>query len=540
MNSSKKQTKTNKTRTIFYRTIVVFLTMLFITRLTLAQTPNLIPDKHADSPNYWCTWYAQNYWIGRGKEITDLNLLSNINAREQLNEHTVFNKKDGWAVTLLPKSRGDCYFLIDHGWQIKDNTKRKYGLPFFSLQIDPQDFPRYAGLEPKEALRRFNQDIKKLGWKGLGIWVRGNIDKENAERFVKWSKYAGIEYWKIDGGDTKHFYCSQAKKNFYPKLVLEYAAPIGPLNPNWDKPDAKEYPSPFAHKKNFLTILENADTFRTYDATPLLVTATTLRRVHDILRQTQNQPKYRAILNIQDDVNAAAALGCLAAIKRHPHYGQRTYKGKDIHFQIRGKRMIQHRMDEAERFAIWQRIAPAFPAGQGYYLASDNELIDKFPYSEGDTWFKPTYGKMVHQSAPAVMARNMPLPKVEIDGDPPYVMASKFPNGPVCVATEGRVKPDNQWFHPRAKVTIQAGSPAHPIGIFGHYKSLTIQFTANISNKKVWAQDLLADNAVDITKKVTIKDKTLIIPGKLIDEIGTSAAHHGDISAPGLVLKLQP
>ena len=81
----------------------------------------------------------------------------------------------------------------------------------------------------------------------------------------------------------------------------------------------------------------------------------------------------------------AAALGCLAAVKRHSNYGERTYEGKDIHYQIRGKRMIQKRMDEAERFAIWQRIAPAFAAGEGSYLSSDEELIDRFPYVAVDT-----------------------------------------------------------------------------------------------------------------------------------------------------------
>ncbi len=521
--------------------VITALFLLFMSGCASTKAPNLVPDQPGVSPNYWCTWYAQNYWIGLGQDITDLKLLSNQNAREELNEQTVFDEKEGWAVKLLPDSRSDYYFLIDHGWQIKDKAKRRHGLPFFSLQIEPEDFPRYVGLEQKEALRKFNEDIKALGWRGLGIWVRGSIDQQNAERFVKWSKYAGIEYWKIDGGDTKNFYCFNAKQKLYPELVLEYVTPTGPLNPNWDRTDQKEYPSVYnAKNHSSLNVLKHTDTFRTYDATPLLVTSTTLKRVDDILSRTQNQPQYIGILNLQDDVNAAAALGCLAAVKRHSNYGQRTYKGKDIHFQIRGKRMIQHRMDEAERFAIFQRIAPAFPAGQGSYLASDDDLIDCCPFVQGDTWFAATYGKTVCQSAPAVMARNMPLPKVKIKGTPPFVMASVFPNGPACVATEGRVTPNDQWSHPRAKVTIQVTDPTQPIGIFGHYDSLTIQFEKDITGfSKIWAQDLLAKKATDITSKVKISDKTLTIPGDLIDEIGTSAATKADISAPGLVLKLK-
>ncbi|MCK4999869.1 MAG: hypothetical protein KAS23_10045 [Anaerohalosphaera sp.] len=512
--------------------------VILVVSCVLGKAPDLVPDEPGNCANYWCTWYAQNYWIGRGEEITDLKLLSNSNAREELNEETVFSKKEGWAVELLPNSRCDYFFLIDHGWQVKDKDKRQQGLPFFSLQIEESDFPRYSGMEPKEALKKFNEDIKKLGWRGLGIWVRGSIDKENAERFVKWSKYAGIEYWKIDGGDIKDFYCFQAKEKFYPELVLEYVTPTGPLNPGWDKA-AEAYPSIYQKSGQLFNVLEHTDTFRTYDATPLLVTSTTLRRVHDILKRTQGHPKYRGILNLQDDVNVAAAMGCLAAVKRHPNFGERTYEGKDIHFQIRGKRMIQRRMDEAERFAMWQRIAPAFAAGQGTYLASEEELIDRCPYVKGDTWMSVTYGKMVSQSAPAVMARNMELPKVEIDGDKPFVMASKFPNGAVCVATEGRVKSGDQWFHPRAKVTVKVSDLTRLIGVFGHYESLVIESDVSLSSiKSVWAQDLLADKAVNIIDQVTVDGQNITIPGKLIDKIGTMAGTEGDISAPGLVLKL--
>ena len=138
------------------------------------------------------------------------------------------------------------------------------------------------------------------------------------------------------------------------------------------------------------------------------------------------------------------------------------------------------------------------------------------------------------------MARNMPLPKVEVKGDAPYVMASAYPNGPVCVATEGRVKPTDQWFEPRAKVTIQVEDPAQPIGIFGHYDALLIAFAQALpGGVTVWAQDLLAERARDITAMVTIGNNTLTIPGALIDELGTSAGDKGDISVPGMVLQLR-
>jgi len=512
----------------------------------LRGAPNLVPAEPATAANYWCTWYAQNYWIQRGGEITDFEGINNPNAREELTYESVFNTKDGWAGTYLPRGRSDFFFLIDHGWQTKVEDERTVAgaAPFFSLQIDPRDFPPYAGVSPRESLRLFNEEIKSLGWRGLGIWVRGNVPAEAARTFVEWSRHAGIEYWKIDGGGTQHFHSFKAKQEIYPELQLEYiTGSNGPLNPKWDQAGLPAYPSVYdvggPKQKAMLAVLQNTDTFRTYDAAPILVSTTTMRRTHDILKQTQNNHKYRGILNLQDDPQIAAGLGCLISSKRHPNYMERTYKGQDLHHQIRGKRMIQKRMTEIERFGRWQRIAPAFAAGIDFYVAAEVDLVDHYPHTESDTWFKPCWGKMVYQSAPAVMARNMPLPKVEANGDAPYVMACTYPNGPVAIATEGRVKADDQWYHPRATVTVQISHLTHPIGIFGHYKALVLQFREPLDRiENIWAQDLLATEAADIKDNVAIKGKTLTIPGALIDAIGTSAGDEGDISVPGLVIKL--
>ena len=326
-----------------YTTIVG---IVFTTILTISEgKPNLVPEDPAEAPNYWCTWYAQNYWQQRGGEISDLKKLNNPNAREELTYSHLFNKEEGWATTYLPQGRGDWYFLIDHGWQTKVEEERVAGGdPFFSLVIDPRDFKQYAYTEPEEALRLLNEEVQSHGWRGLGIWVRGDVTPELAETFVKWSQYAGVHYWKIDGGDTKVFNAFQAKEKYFPELVLEYVTPCGNLTPDWDKPDLKEYPSSYhtggRHQKSMLEVMQNTDTFRTYDATPILMSTTTLRRAHDILKQTHGQPKYRGILNLQDDCNAAAGLGCLVASKRHPNFGERLYKGKDLHHQLSGKRRM--------------------------------------------------------------------------------------------------------------------------------------------------------------------------------------------------------
>lgn len=507
------------------------------------QTPSLVPEQAGTSANYWCTWYWQNYLILKGQPVIDpdpATVYSNQAARDELTEETVFGAQ-GMANVMLPNTRGDYYFLIDHGWQnktIKEHT-------FFTFLMDTLDFPRYAHLKPKDRIRQMNVDIKALGWKGLGLWVRGDPPGKDIERFVKWSKYAGIEYWKIDGGDTKHFHAANIKKEIYPELQLEYVTGAGPLTPMWGETGVSKYPSGYDPEfdpdksKKALEIITHADVFRTYDAAPLLVSTTTMQRVHDILSLTAGDNSYRAMLNIQDDCNIAAALGLLVAVKRHPMNTPRMFNGKDYHLQIAGERHVEKRLHEMDRLAMWQRIAPPVPAGFGSYYSSEEYLIDSIVFEKNDTWLKATHGKMVRQGAPAILSRNIALPEVKTNGEVPYVLASKFPSGAVCVATEGRVKPDQSWFHPRAEIKLSELDVNMPIGIFGHYNTLSLDFQEVLPRKfSVVAQDLISTNVIDITEKVSISGSIMKISGELIDEIGTMENSNGDISAPGMVLKL--
>ena len=528
------------------RCVQFAVVLLFSTVGLHGAGPNLVPEEPATAPNYWCTWYAQNYWQQRGGEITDFNAINNPNAREELDYDVLYDEKEGWAATYLPRGRSDYFFLIDHGWQTKVKADLLPGAtPIFSLQVDPRDFPPYASERPEESLRMFNDEIKRHGWRGLGVWTRGEITEAAARRMVEWSKHADVRYWKIDGGGTRHFHSYKVKEKIFPELHLEYICGAnGPLNQHWAEAGRSEYPSPYApgssKQKAALNILRNTDTFRTYDVAPILVSTSTMRRVHDLLEQTQNRPEYIAVLNIQDDPQVAAGMGCLISSKRHPNYMERTYQGEDFHHQIRGKRMIQKRMNEIERFGRWQRIAPAFPAGVGSYFSSEHDLVDSYPHTKRDTWFGACWDKMVHQSAPAVMARNMPLPEVQAVGDAPYVMTTTYPNGPLCVATEGRVKPEDQWYEPRARVTVRVKDAGQPIGVFGRYDALLLRCAGSLDGlKRIWAQDLLAEQAVDILPEIVVKGDTITIPGTLIDRIGTAARDDGDISVPGLVIRLE-
>ena len=512
-----------------------------------ADSPNLVPDKPAEySPHYWCTWYVQNYWQQRGGEITDFGKLTNLGAQQEMSHHNIFNEKDGWA-HYMKRGREDLTFLIDHGWQpVEGDWDKLPGRPYFNFRADPKDFPSYAGMEPQEQMKTFNEELQALGWRGLGIWVRGQVSLAEMETFTKWSKHAGVTYWKIDGGDTGQYLAMQAKRKHYPELFMEHAHAPGHFNANTDVPNAQEYPSTFAagesNAERTLRNLKNTDVIRVYDVAPHLITPTTIQRINDILLQTNGDSSYTAIINTQDLPYASMALGTSIASKRHPNYMERTLNGRDLHHQLEDDRMMQFCMNEVERLGRWSRIAMPIPVGVGSYRRSEQYLVDHYTHDKYSTWNRSTYGKKLYQGAPAIMARNMPLPTVEADaeGNVPYVMASTYPNGATAIATEPRVTDKRKVWFPRAGVTVKIHDASKVIGVAGHYGSLTLEFAAPLTGvTHVWAQDLLDVKSEDIISKVKISGNKLTIPGKLIDRIGTAAKDEGDLSAPGMVIRLE-
>jgi hypothetical protein len=154
-------------------------------------------------------------------------------------------------------------------------------------------------------------------------------------------------------------------------------------------------------------------------------------------------------------------------------------------------------------------------------------------------WAREAIGKTYQQGAPARVSRGLPLPEVVCEGEPPFVLAGRFPNGAIAVATQGRTLHGTNWFFPPADVTVQLGSSNGPIGIFGRYRSLTLQSAAPFGKVHVFAQDLAGDRSEDITSKVKIKANKVELPGSLIEEIGLKAATKGDVSDPGLVLVIR-
>jgi hypothetical protein len=518
---------------------------------------NLIPETASLTPSYWCTWGTQNY-------ASDSTTLKNavwgvnghFNQANLLTQEAVFGE-NGWA-HFIPEVSKDLYIMFDVGWDIPsginfNDSRWMLG----SLELAEDKFPDCTGT-PAERLKKLNQMCIDHGWKGAGIWVaahpavknpaenmtRQEIEDYYRERF-NWSREAGIEYWKVDYGTfgDEHWFrkmLSDLSRETNSGVVVENARNSAPTNDYecpWDI-DIYHETGKFVEWGNG-SVLEKttkmigySDAFRTYDVTAHLSIPTTLDRAAQQLAVSSKVKENNCILNTEDEMYIGAALGCAIGIMRHPQWMELNGNNYDP-FDAR-KRII-----EIVRAVRWQRIAPAFGVGAAPVQLDENYLTDSWQFEKGDTWASWFDGKEVQQKAPARVARGMGLPDVVSEGDVPYVIASRHPNGAVAVATLPRVSPHSSLHHPEAEVTLNDLEADFPIGVFGKYKNLILNFKNLPENTSVYAQDLALDKAINITQDIEIQNNRLIISGELIEKIGTEANRTDDLSEPGLVLKIK-
>ena len=77
----------------------------------------------------------------------------------------------------------------------------------------------------------------------------------------------------------------------------------------------------------------------------------------------------------------------------------------------------------------------------------------------------------------------------------------------------------------------------HTFGIFGEYSALRLRCGSDPKTIRIFAQDLAADAAEEITGAVSVSDGVLTLDGQLLHRIGTSAQN--DLSDPGVLLTIQ-
>lgn len=514
------------------------LKQIIATRLSQSMV-NLIPDEPGKTPSYYCTWTLQGHAASQDKTVNAFGVSGHSAIAGKLTEDLIFGK--GGAAWAFDKIRSDMFLVYDLGWDIDPGVNiEKEPWQKGRLILSQEKFPHCTGT-PTEQLKALNEMTKKAGWKGAGVWVAAEPfeygkagkkqsleeTKEFFEHRASWFKEAGIDYWKVDYGAFKGNVAfrkdiSTAGK----KIFIENCNVDGPFNDedcpwcgatvnhtgrfkNWD--DGKIL-------KNALAMISFSPVYRTYDVAELTGTTTTLDRVASIL-EFYNYSKKGGLINCEDEPYIGAALGCAVGIMRHPAISKK-------------------RIDEVVRAVRWQRMAPAYAVAKGETAADSTVLYDAYNFKKGETWADWTYGKTTKQLAPARVARGMELPQVGSGKDTPYVVCSRNPSGAITVATLPRLATDKGVFYPLADVTLNAERHDVPIGIFGRYKSLRINFKNLPKKFKIYAQDLAGDKAIDITDLVKIETSNISLSGALLSELGVSAKTDGDSSEPGLVLKI--
>ena len=493
--------------------------------MILKPTPiNLVPDIVNPSPDYYCTWQTQLYATSDGKPHGQ---------RAIMGERALFDgeKPFGWA-HFYPQARKDLYIVMDDSWDVPLDGDFAY---LGCLQLNGEKFPSYTG---KEGLTRLTDAIRALGWKGLGGWVcaqespmvEGSKDVEAywTER-LKEADAAGLSYWKVDWGQ-------HATDFEFRKMLTE----LGRIH----APDLT------IEHSMVREILPHTDVFRTYDVPAIMSIPMTMEKVGGFADLSGQGTTYMAkgILDCEDEVYMAAALGCAMGVMRHPYVGNLPDGRPDMSFPSL-HRNLKTKMHEVIRATRWHRIAPAFSLGEGKMTVSDTTLSDTWRFEDREAeieawWFcmdaikNCLDGERLTKTAPAAIARNTALPQMTPDenGDVSYCVAAKHPNGAFSVATLGRTR-EREYFIPKCDVTATIENAA-TVGVFGEYQSLVLK-TDRTAVDRVLMQDLAGDAALDVTEYVAIEEGSITIPGDLIHCIGTMVQPDEDTSEPGLVLRIE-
>lgn len=482
---------------------------------------NLIPESIPHTGNYWCTWDTQ--WNMLKESLPDG---APIPTRDRMDEDYLFGE-DGVLKNYFHPVRKDLTVILDDGWDVPYGAAEQ--TLFGSLCADTERFPSLSG-SPAEMLAELNRRILALGYAGTGLWVPAQIngipedDRAAWCERARWCHEAGIRYWKVDWG--KHCddpayrqMITACAREHAPGLLVEHALCQGPFVPQ----TADELPARAAYLRSILPV---SDFIRTYDVSPEFKYTTTLLRTAELLQIARDVQGPCAIINVEDTDIIGAALGCSLGVMRHEKetgWQKLTYPPRPIAESVRALR--------------WQRMAPPFAANAVPVFISGETLTDSWYYPLRDKTLWPnTCDETVTQSVPALICRNMAPPVIESDGEKPFIACSLHPEtGALSVAAIPRTLPGRLYTTPPVSLTVAGGSTDAPIGVFGHFSRLTIRFDDSVEGKRLFAQDLTADEALDITDQVRLNGSELQIPGSLIEELCPDPD-----ALPGIVFRFLP
>lgn len=482
---------------------------------------NLIPNCVNPSPDYYCTWQTQLYASNNGGPQAQ---------RDILNEDSLFKAEYpfGWT-DFYGDAKQDLIFVVDDSWDVPCGETPNSSELFGSLVLDKGKFPSFInhGTENYTALKSLADAVKSKGWKGFGGWICPQVAPKfkGMDREEYWQKRlveandANWDYWKIDWGEDGSKFEVRQMIN---ELKKQYA------------------PNLFAEQAGIRELVPKSDVFRTYDVIAIMSIPMTLPRLADTLSFDADDG-CSGLINCEDEVYIAAALGCTMGVMRQPMSGSLPNGSPDPSFP-KLHRNLKTKICEVTRAVRWHRIAPAFSVNGSETKISDKILTDSWRVinqsEEIESWWKFKDGDIIEKSAPASISRGLPLPVVipDINSELPYTVSAKNPSGAVSIATLGRTQ-DREYKIPKCDIVFDTEN-AEIFGIFGEYNSLTVKSTSVKTSSRILAQDLAGSFCYDITEDTKINDGYFTLSGKNINKIGTSCNPVGDTSEPGLIVKV--
>ena len=486
--------------------------------------PGDTPSSELRLVSYLCTWGRQS----KAASSLGINGTGSSEMRDALTADALFYREDLYHI--VPREyRSKLIFLLDDGWDVpmgtsQDGSRAEFG----AMEPDPEKFGSLGNTALERLTEMCRLTTQRLGYMGMGLWVSPQIPYEGWtatedaraywEKAAKLSGDAGVLYWKVDWGkhqadlDYRNMITECAKK-FAPDLIVEHVYTQTPFTQS-------------NSEKNFLENRENAireyvtmdGVIRIYDLSDPFETVCTLDRLDQIFAlYEETDSTAECYVNAESQAYIAAVLGC--------NVGIMSYNS------------------EMEAALIWQQnYAPAFSAKEATYMASEERLTDSYYFDrELTTWFSCA-NQTIRESAPAIMARGCELPIVKTaDGSfTPYVAASINPyTGAASIGAFARTVDPNQEINGLADVTFRVGQIDAPIGVFGMFNSLTLEFDSDLSGGvEVYARDLLSEDGENITPLIKVNGNSITIDGTLLRRIGKSARSDKDSSQPSLVLSV--
>ena len=181
------------------------------------------------------------------------------------------------------------------------------------------------------------------------------------------------------------------------------------------------------------------------------------------------------------------------------------------------------------------------------YACSEELLTDSYYYPRNPVGWVPTAGKVITETAPAVMVRGCALPEVRPLGrEKPFVVASRNPRtGAYAISTIRRnIEPNPLTIAP-ADILWRVEDERAFVDVFGFFNSLTLIYPNDLpADCRVFAQNLMDSEARDITEMVRLDGRNLTISGRVLSGIGAcnySYPEIGDLkmSDPMLLIKIE-